>query len=147
MSTKKQKKETIRLQILKSESNGFELSDISKDDISKLQQKDLNFNVTIHIASNLKKKQLKLETVIEASQKSNQKLLFKIKATSIFHSPDIRTVINENNAIIAPEDFMRKIINISIGGARGMLAVHLADTKLKHITLPLLDTGSLKEEK
>tara|TARA_R110002072_G_scaffold7473_10_gene40184 strand:+ start:478 stop:651 length:174 start_codon:yes stop_codon:yes gene_type:complete len=56
-------------------------------------------------------------------------------------------VINENNGIIAPEDFMRKVINISVGGARGMLAVKLAKTPLSHITLPLLDTGSLKQEK
>lgn len=60
---------------------------------------------------------------------------------------DIQKVINENNGIIAPEDFMRKVINISVGGARGMLAVKLAKTPLSHITLPLLDTGSLKQEK
>lgn len=147
MANKESIGKDIRLQIISSKSEKFYNQDLNEISTEGLDQNNIKFNVAIRIASNIKTKQLQVEVEIDATLKEDGRALFGIIAKSIYFSPDINKLVNKNNALIAPEEFMRKIINISIGGARGMLAVHLSKTDLSHITLPLLDTSSLKENR
>lgn len=46
--------------------------------------------------------------------------------------------------VSAPNDFIRKLLNICIGGIRGKLFTKLINTELNHVTLPLLDLSAIK---
>jgi hypothetical protein len=144
--TKTQNK-VIRLQIIEAVLKSFKFNKADNFDLSPLSQEDLSFDVEINVASNLDEKRILLLTTVVANLKKSNTNVFDITSEYIFQTEDIKKVINEQNAIIAPEDFMRKIINITIGGIRGMLAVKLIEVGLEHITLPLMDTSVLEKNK
>lgn len=135
----------IRLQIVSTEKEKFYLVDLENLDAENIGQDDIEFSIEIGIASNLESEHLKVEIEVHVTEKESKKALFGISTGTIFYSPDFDKLVDSKNNIIAPEDFMRKLMNISIGGTRGMLAILLTDSGLSHLTLPLIDLGSLQE--
>ena len=136
----------IRLQIVSNEREKFYLEDLEEFDLKNLGQDDIEFTVEIGIATNLESEHLKVYVEIDVTEKNSKKALFGIKSGTVFYSPDYNKLVDKNEKIVAPEDFLRKLMNISIGGTRGMLAILLTNSGLSHLTLPLLDLGSLEKK-
>lgn len=136
----------IRLQIISTEREKFYLEDLEELDGENIGQDDIEFSVEISLTSNLESESIKVDLIIDVIEKTTKKALFGISTGTVFYSPDYHKLVDKNDNIIAPEDFLRKLMNISIGGTRGMLAILLTDSDLSHLTLPLIDLGGLKEK-
>ncbi|MEW4923420.1 hypothetical protein [Algibacter sp. 2305UL17-15] len=148
---KKESKKTIRVEIIESKPNGFYIVDLDKINPDEITTKDLEYRINIITGTNKEDKLIKIDLELDAflinSSNSNKQELFGIKSATIFRTPDFDKVINEDVKVLAPDDFTKKLLNICIGGIRGMLAVNLVNTELSHITIPLLDLSGLKELK
>jgi hypothetical protein len=64
--------------------------------------------------------------------------LFSLVSLFEFEVSDLKAVLvqNEDNKMVQSQ-YARKLLNIAIGGSRGMLAVYLTPTKYNHFTLPI----------
>jgi len=140
------KDQIIRIQIIESIPSDFYIENLEGITAETLTVRKIGYKIKLQFGNNSKTKTIKTTIEIDAEIKETHQTLFGIKSTCIFSTPDFDSIVNETNEVVAPQDFIRKLFNISVGGARGMLAVHLADTKLKHITLPLLNMDELKKE-
>lgn len=136
----------IKIEVIDSKASNFFIQDIEEIDFSKVKLKDLDFHLHVVTATHRDNKFFKVELEIEVMHKDlkNEKGLFGIKSTTVFRVPEFSRIVNKKGEIIAPEEFSRKMLNISIGGLRGMLSVYLNNTELNHITLPLFDLSSGK---
>tara|TARA_R110002012_G_C11642099_1_gene610753 strand:- start:679 stop:1110 length:432 start_codon:yes stop_codon:yes gene_type:complete len=70
--------------------------------------------------------------------KSNGENLFSLTSFFEFGIFDLKDVLIERSGRnILESNFARKLLNISIGGTRGMLSVYLSSTEYKDFTLPI----------
>jgi len=70
--------------------------------------------------------------------KENDENLFSLKSFFEFGVFDLKDVIIERKKKkVLEAEFARKLLNISIGGSRGMLSVYLSSTKYSKFTLPI----------
>jgi len=138
--------EGIKIQVVDSKASNFFIQDIEEIDFNKVALKDLEFGLHVVTATKIEDKLFKVELDIEVLHKDHKqkKALFGIKSTTVFNIPEFSKIVNKKDEVIAPEEFTRKLLNISIGGLRGMLSVYLNNTELNHITLPLFDLSSAK---
>jgi len=141
---------TIRVEIIESKPNGFYIQDLEKIESKKITTKDLEYRINVITSTNTKDKLIKIELELDAflikSNKEESSSIFGIKSTTVFRTPDFNKIVGENEKIIGPDDFTKKLLNISIGGIRGMLSANLINTELNHVTLPLLDLGVMEEQ-
>ncbi len=140
---------TIRVEIMESKPSGFFIQDLEKIDVSKLTTKDLEYQLKITTSTNREKKLIKIDLELDSfllvDGKSSEESIFGIKSHTIFRTPDFNKIVDENEKLSAPDDFVRKLLNICIGGIRGMLSTKLMITELHNVTLPLLDLSVIKE--
>ena len=70
--------------------------------------------------------------------KENDEELFSLISFFEFGVFDLKDVLIERNGInVLESSFARKLLNISIGGSRGMLSVYLSSTQYNDFTLPI----------
>jgi len=147
---KKSSKKIIRVEIIDSKPNNFYIMDLDKIDPKKVTLKDLDFRLNVIISTNIKGKRIKIEIELDAFLKKKDDLegqnIFGIKSITIFGTPDFNKIVDKNGEITAPKEFVKKLLNICIGGVRGMLSANLINTGLSHITLPLLDLSMVVEK-
>lgn len=147
---KKSSKKTIRVEIIDSKPSSFYILDLDKIDSKKVTLKDLDFRLNVMISTNTKAKLIKIELELDAFLKKKDTLdgqsLFGIKSITIFGTPDFNKIVDKRGEITAPKEFVKKLLNICIGGIRGMLSANLINTDLNHITLPLLDLSMVVEK-
>ncbi|WP_151888891.1 hypothetical protein [Flagellimonas hadalis] len=146
----KSKKKSIKVQIIECTPSGFYIQDLDKIEPSEIEQRDLEFRLNIVSSTNIDEKLIKVELELDSyliiDGEADTQGLFGIKSTSIFKTPEIDDIVNDDGKVTAPDEFMKKLLNISIGGIRGMLAAKLVNTEMRHITLPLLDLSLMKKE-
>ncbi|WP_396637769.1 hypothetical protein [Maribacter sp. R77961] len=142
---------TIRVEIIESIPSSFFIQDLEKIDTSKITTKDLEYQLKIITSLNSDEKLIKIDLELDAyllkKGKSEEESLFGIKSHTIFRTPDFNKIVGKDEKLSAPDDFIRKLLNICIGGIRGMLSTKLTITELSNVTLPLLDLSSIKEVK
>jgi len=149
---KKKKKldKTIRVEIIESTPSGFYIQDLEKIEPKKITTKDLEYKLNIISSTNKEDKLIKIELEIDAylikSDSKDSASIFGINSSTVFRTPDFEKVINDKVKVLEPDDFTKKLLNICIGGIRGMLSVNLSNTELKHVTLPLLDLSAIEEQ-
>lgn len=148
---KKKSDKTIRVEIIESTPRGFYIQDLEKIEPKKIATKDIEYRLNIITSTNKEDKLIKIELEIDAfvikSGVKDNASIFGINSSTVFRTPDFDKIINDEVKVLAPDDFTKKLLNICIGGIRGMLSVNLANTELKHLTLPLLDLSAIKEQK
>jgi hypothetical protein len=146
----KKSNKTIRVEILESTPNSFYIQDLDKIEPKKITTKDIEYKLNIITSTNKKEELIKIELELDAflikDETKGNPSIFGIKSSTVFRTPDFKNIINEELEVSAPDNFTKKLLNISIGGIRGMLSVNLTNTELNHITLPLLDLGVLKDQ-
>lgn len=133
----------IRVEIIDTKPSGFFIQDLEKINIENIKANDLEFGLNISMSTKDEDQLIRIDIEINSYLKNNkekEEALFGIKSLTVFRTPDFDKVIGKKYEKIDPtKDFILKLLNISIGGTRGMLATKLLETKLNHITLPLLD--------
>ncbi len=70
--------------------------------------------------------------------KENDENLFNLKSFfefGVFELKDV--IIKRKQKKVLEAEFARKLLNISIGGSRGMLSVYLSSTQYSKFTLPI----------
>jgi len=70
--------------------------------------------------------------------KKNKENLFSLISFFEFGVFDLKDVlIKKDGSNVLESSFVRKLLNISIGGTRGMLSVYLSSTQYSDFTLPI----------
>ncbi len=139
---KKSSKKIIRVEILNSTPSNFYIKEEYNSKKKKVNPEYLQYRLNVQYTAEKKKKLFILELKLDAflkDQEITEKGIFGIKNISTFKVKDYDKIIDEDDKLIAPEKFIKKLLNICIGGVRGMLATNLINTELSHITLPLFD--------
>lgn len=126
----------IGIEIIKSVPLSFSYESESIDpDI--LQRDDHDILLSSEFGIDKKNSQVGVRISIKLISKKGEEI-FEI--TSLFHFfvPNLETIILDvdGNDRLDPS-IARKFLNISIGGTRGMLSVHLLSTPYKGFTLPI----------
>ncbi len=142
---------SYRLEIIETKPSGFYIQDLEGFVSKEVTIEDFEFRVNILTSTEKDNKLIKIKIelnsfIVEKKGQLPEKNVFGITSTTVFRSPDIDKILDKNQKIIAPDEFMIKLFNICIGGIRGMLSVKLSNTELQHITLPLLDFSNLKKK-
>ena len=79
-----------------------------------------------------------IEIDLNVVLKTNEESLFRIKSLFEYGVSNLTDVLLEGEkGYILELGFSRKLLNISIGGTRGMLSVYLQPTQHKGFTLPI----------
>lgn len=79
-----------------------------------------------------------LKIDLEVLSKTNDENFFSLTSLfefGVFNLND--ALISEEKELILKHSFARRLINIAIGGTRGMLSVYLSSTKYENFTLPI----------
>src|SRR5690606_6549394 len=137
--TKDSSNKSYRLEIIETKPSGFYIQDLEGSVSKEVSIEDFEFRINILTSTEKDNKLIKIEIelnsfIVEKEGNFPEKNVFGITSTTIFRSPDIDKILDNNQKIIAPDEFMHKLFNICIGGIRGMLAVKLSNTDLQHIT-------------
>jgi len=145
--SKKKKLEKIRVEIVNTRPYGFYIHDLEgKDNLTK---DDVEFGLMMKIGHNIEKQVVKIDLEIDcyynAENSKKKEELFGIKSSNIFRVIDFDKLLNEKGEFSPVEDFIRKLLNICIGGVRGMLSVNLSNTRLNDFPLPLIDLSAFKK--
>jgi len=147
---KEESKEIIRVEIIDSKPNGFYIRDLDTLELKSLEIKDLEFRLNVSTLTNNEEKSLKIELELDGFLINNGVVendgIFGIKSSTVFRTPEYNTIVDSKGNIKGPKGFITKLLNICIGGIRGMLAVNLVNTALSNITLPLLDVTPIVKE-
>lgn len=136
---------TIRVEILDTKPNGFYLQD-SPIDFANLNTEDIDFRLNITTATNKEDELIKVILELDAflkERENDDQTLFGINSETVFRTPDFKDITDNKGENIVSKNFTIKLMNICIGGIRGMLAANLINTDLNQITLPLFDLGSI----
>jgi len=145
--SKKRKLEKIRVEIVNIRPSNFYINDL--EDKSSLKKDDVEFGLIMRIGHNIEEKLVKIEMENNCFyKKHNSKKkedIFGIKSDTQFKVIDFDKLLNEKGEFSPPDEFIIKLLNISIGGIRGMLSVYLSNTKLSDIPLPLIDLSTFKK--
>lgn len=99
-----------------------------------------NINLALHTEFQIDKKNSTVAVKIDLTVvlKKNEEDLFSLTSFFEFGVFDIENVlIKKNEDNVLDSSFARKLLNISIGGSRGMLSVYLSSTQYKDFTLPI----------
>jgi hypothetical protein len=136
---------TIRVEILDTKPNGFYLQDSSLD-LANLKTGDIDFRLNITTSTHKKNKLIKIILELNAflkERENDDQGIFGINSETVFRTPDFKNIMDDKGENIVSKKFAIKLMNICIGGIRGMLSSNLVNTDLNQITLPLFDLGSI----
>lgn len=136
---------TIRVEILDTKPNGFYLQD-SSIDFENLNTEDIDFRLNITTATHKEDELIKVILELDAflkERENDDQTIFGINSETVFRTPDFKDITDDKGENIVSKRFTIKLMNICIGGIRGMLAASLINTDLNQITLPLFDLSSI----
>lgn len=135
----KPSKNEVRVNIIKSTPSNFFLNSVETNP-EDIHEKDLEFNLKLKLSSSETENKIRVNLTLIATLKEDaDRELFGITSESDFEVLELESMKPD-----IPQEFTRKLLNISIGGLRGMLAVYLLNTKFNHVTIPLFDLGKIK---
>ncbi len=139
---KKSSKKIIRVEITESTPSDFYIAHLEDFETKDLDSEDFQYRLNVQYSTQNAKKLFRLELKLDAFFKNediSESGVFGITSNSVFKVKDFDKIVDKNDELIAPEKFIKKLLNICIGGVRGMLSSNLIGTNLSHITLPLFD--------
>lgn len=103
-----------------------------------LKSEKFNLELLSEIGIDKEKSSVSIKIDLDVVLRSNKESLFRIKSFFEFGVTNLVDVLIESeNGLILDSGFARKLLNISIGGTRGMLSVYLSSTHYKDFTLPI----------
>ncbi|GEM_PF-3029363 len=144
---KKKKLEKIRVEIISTQPYGFYIHDL--EDRGNLTKDDVEFGLIMKIGHNIEEQVVKIDLESDCYYKTEnskkKEEIFGIKSSTVFKVIDFDKLLNEKGEFSPADDFIRKLLNICIGGIRGMLSVNLSNTKLNDFPLPLIDLSAFKK--
>ncbi|WP_157972885.1 hypothetical protein [Aureibaculum luteum] len=144
--SKIKKLEEIRVEIISVRPYGFYMHDFeSKDNLTK---DGVEFGLVMKIGHNIEKQLVTIDIendcYYKAQNSKKKENIFGIKSSTLFRVIDFDKLLNEKGEFSPPEDFIRKLLNICIGGIRGMISIKLMNTQMNDITFPLVDLSKFE---
>lgn len=129
-------KNTLELEIFKATPINFKLNSITETlDLSKV-----HVSMLYEFKIEVKDESVELNITVEVIDEENQNALLELTAIFGFRIYDVQSVLQiENGTERLDTKFARKLLNIAVGGMRGMLAVYLSSTEHRDFVLPLVD--------
>lgn len=131
------KKTDISIEIHNAKPLSFQ---VNNDNISEGDLKFENINLALNSEFQIDEKNsaVAIKIDLKVILKENEEDLFSLISFFEFGVYDIKDVlIKRNEKNVLDSSFARKLLNISIGGSRGMLSVYLSSTQYKGFTLPI----------
>ncbi|GGD14879.1 hypothetical protein [Hyunsoonleella pacifica] len=131
------KKSDISIEIFNAKALSFQ---VNNDNVFEGDLKFENINIALNSEFQIDEKNSAVGVKIDLTVilKENEKDLFGLSSFFEFGVYDLKDVLikkDKNN--ILDSKFARKLLNIAIGGSRGMLSVYLSSTQYKGFTLPI----------
>jgi len=137
---KKQKKYSFALKSIKTEQFAM-IEDSFK------QGEKVMFNNSIGFATDKNTKTIAVFTGFRFEQKNATFLLIEISCYFQLSEEDWNTFSNtDKNTLSVPKDFMRQLLVVTVGTARGVLHCKTENTIFNRFIIPLLDATALIKE-
>lgn len=132
-------KNALELEIYQATPISFMLFPFSENiDLSKLE-----VSMVYGFKIEVKDESVELNITVEVLDAENRNILLELTALFGFRVFDVKDVVHiENGTERLESKFARKLLNIAVGGIRGMLAVYLSSTEHKDFVLPLVNLPS-----
>lgn len=129
-------KNALELEIHKATPISFKLNSFNEIiDLSKLE-----VSMVYAFKIEMKDESVELNITVEVLDVENHNFLLELTALFGFRVYDVQGVLQvENGTERLDKKFARKLLNIAVGGIRGMLAVYLSSTEQKDFVLPLVN--------
>ncbi len=131
------KKSDISIEIYNAKPLSFQ---VNNDNIFEGDLKFENINLALNTEFQIDEKNSAVGIKVDLTVilKENEKDLFSLISFFEFGVFDIKDVlIKRKEKNVLDSSFARKLLNIAIGGSRGMLSVYLSSTQYKGFTLPI----------
>ena len=131
------KKSDVSIKIYNAKPLSFKVNNESDfEDEIKLEK--ISLSLTTEFKLDEKHSAVAIKLDINVLLKENKENLFSLVSFFEFGVFDLKDVLIEKNErkILEPI-FARKLLNISIGGSRGMFSVYLSSTKYSDFVLPI----------
>jgi|SRR5690606_17605609 len=146
------KEQIINLEILKSGVVDFEIKSLQEFGLKKISGNQVAYDLDMNVKVDEEKKLIAVFSDLYAyhkedlKKKKNRRDFYKLSSINEFQVPNFSKLLNEKGEFQPPDEFVRKIMNISIGGLRGMLAILLTSSDYEEIVLPLFDLSKLNQD-
>jgi len=131
------KQSGISIEIYHAKPLSFQVNSENNFDVD-LELESVNLELSSEFQIDEKNSAVAIKIDLTVILKENNEHLFNLISFFEFGVFDIKDVLikkGKNN--ILDSNFARKLLNISIGGSRGMLSVYLSSTQYKDFTLPI----------
>jgi hypothetical protein len=131
------KNKDISIEIYTAKSINFQVNSENNFD-SELNLENVNLSLNAEFRLDESNSTVAISINLDVLLKESDQNLFSLKSFFEFGVFDLKDVLIERKQkkVLEPE-FARKLLNISIGGSRGMLSVYLSSTPYSKFTLPI----------
>jgi hypothetical protein len=131
------KNKDISIEIYTAKAINFHVNSENNFD-SELNLENVNLSLNAEFRLDESNSTVAISINLDVLLKESDQNLFSLKSFFEFGVFDLKDVLIERKQkkVLEPE-FARKLLNISIGGSRGMLSVYLSSTPYSKFTLPI----------
>ncbi len=137
MDTKIKDNGTIGIEIYQAIPVSFQVN-TDHDFDGKMNIEDLDILMDSEFGMNTEESKVGVRITVRVTSNEDNVELFELTAFYEFGVFDLKDVIVlKGDKERLESEFARKLLNISIGGTRGMLSIYLASTPYKDFTLPI----------
>lgn len=131
------KKSDISVEIYNAKPLSFQVNS-ETDYTGDLNFENINLSLTTEFRIDEKNSTIAIKVDLAVLPKKNKDNLFSLSSFFEFGVSELKDVlIEKNKKNVLEADFARKLLNISIGGTRGMLSVYLSSTEYSDFVLPI----------
>ncbi len=137
MDTKNQERAVVGIEIYQAKPISFQVN-TERDFNENLNIEDLNILMQAEFGINSKDAKVGVEIKVRVTTIKDDIQLFELLSFfefGVFELSDVVAVKGGKERL--DSEFARKLLNIGIGGTRGMLSIYLASTPYKQFTLPI----------
>jgi hypothetical protein len=131
------KKPNISIEIFNAKALSFQVNNKNSFE-GDLKFENINLVLNSEFQIDEKNSAVGIKIDLTVILKENEEDLFSLSSFFEFGVYDLKDVlVKRDKKNVLDSNFARKLLNIAIGGSRGMLSVYLSSTQYKGFTLPI----------